>query len=1564
MNTVLFSRIASALERRGDSVAIVAGGTALSGDELLGRSAEMADTIRALGVSSGDVVGIVVDRSAQSIVTMLALARLGCAYLPLDPTTPAPWREHLLSLAGARLLTCSNQEFALRPGPSRAHAGLAYVMGTSGTTGLPKAVPVTHASLLHYCDAFAGRVGGPDALTGTRMASVTTLAADLGNTMVFPALLFGAELHLVAEETACDPRRFGTYIRRQQIDALKVVPTHLRALLEGGLGDLPSRLLVVGGEQFDLDLLELLEKRAPRCAVHNHYGLTETTIGVAMRQVDTAPGSADRLRAAGHATVPVGTALGGSELRVVDDRLEPVAPGQLGELVIGGPSVAEGYPGNEVETERRFTAVDGSAERVFRSGDRARVTPDGEIELFGRGDRQFKVRGHRVEASGVEAVLRAHPDVYDAAVGVRVLGDLGQALVAWAHGDDVDESRLREHLRARLLESMVPSRIVAVAELPRTANGKIDRRALPDPPGHGAGDTGEDAVSRVIAEVLHRPAVAAYDDFFRLGGHSLAALRVIARLREEFGLDVAVSDFFADPRPDAITRAARPVTSGAPESAGPAHQVRALWTHLQISPNDLAYEIPLRLRVVGAVDAERVQAALTEIGARHEALRTRFIQEDSELVPIVDPTPCSTLTFDDVGLNLETGPMMRVRVTDAGPGELVVDLVVHHIVFDGLSCSVLARELASVLSDERLAPAPVARPQRLARSAPPLGEGARARLGLPPWQPLSDAPARCHEQRLPVGQWPLIESRAVELNTTPFAVVAAAWAVVLSRQDGEHAVTIGTPADLRDSSTDAHVVGYHVNVVVLEVEVEPDATARELVARTHRAVGRAVASRDMPYADRVAVQRAATGTPPTRTLLTIERLEHVTGANVVLRQESVSAARPMLGVDVCVLLADDGALLQIHHREDVCPQWRAECLGDQLGHVLRQIVADPDMPVAELDSLPPGWADRVRGWSRGPAVRELERWGAPGFLEKASENPNALALVWPGGEWTRSQLAKEIECTGRTLRDLGLGPGHVVAVSAPPSPALVVAWHAAHFVGAAVLALDPCWPERRRDVAARLARAAVQISTTDGLTARVEGRASADPEHPRDLAYLVLTSGSTGAPKTVGIQRSALANELSWFAAEFPIGSDDCVLAHTSPGFDVSAWEMLGPLAWGASLVFPAVDRRNDVPHLAGLMCDVTVTQTVPSLLDALLDHDDVDLSGLRLILCGGEELPASLAATVADRLPGTTFVNIYGPSETAIDATFWRVDRPAIAGGRVPIGRPIAGAWAHVVDDHLQPVPPGAFGQLAIGGNAVGLGYPDNPDETARRFVPDPFATEPGARLYLTGDRARWNGAGELEFGGRQDYQVKIRGNRVELEEVEAAMRALPFVQDAAVHPIGAGTPAARLAALVVPTMSGALTVRDLHSGVAEVLPAYLVPSVFGLVESLPRRANGKVDRDALPLDALHTSEAQTEWCTAMEEKVGCVWADLLGHQSLEPDLPFFASGGTSLLILALSARLSQQVGETLSVPELFEHATIRAQAAALERKAAGADCRTVVTGRGALRRQAIAARRRGSRA
>jgi len=1596
LSSQLAWQIQRSLEERGKRTALVAGTEALSGHELRDEALALAQAVLTRGVRVGDTVGLLVDRSAGAIVAMLAALFAGCAYLPLEPAAPVAWIRHLLAATGARLLVVGSANLAaaeplavflelgvlpasvrvpVRAGPERPEnpTKLAYVMGTSGTTGTPKPVPIRASSLLHYCQSFAAFVGGVEALAGSRMGSVTTLAADLGNTMVFPALLYGAELHLLAEADTRDPRRFAAYVQRHGIDALKVVPTHLRVLLAAGEAVLPRRLLVVGGEPFGLDLLEQLETLAPSCAVFNHYGPTETTVGVTMYNVATKPGTAERLRAAGCRTVPVGTPLGSNRLYVVDSQGRPCDEGVAGEVLIGGPSVSEGYLGDPEMSAKRFVRMPWCpVQPLYRSGDLACVHPGGEIELLGRMDGQIKVRGHRVETGAVEEVLRSHRNVADAFVSQLREGALAGALAAWVHAQGgVTEQALRAWLLDRLPAPMVPARILVVDSLPRTANGKVDPTSLPLPVGpatQGVPVSREEAVARVFAQVLGLPPERVQQDFFQLGGDSLLALRVIEQLRDEHSLDLPIGAFYADPTPSGVARSVRPrLRSGAlegPEEGEVSAQAHALWAHRQLYPQDRTYEVPLSLRVEGSVSPELVEVALERFVLRHEALRTFMSGVHGRPAPWVSPGAQPALALGTGGwgerLDPERGPLVRAVVTPCERG-CRVDLALHHIAFDGASTTVLLRELAAMLSGKPLPPTPGI-PSRCLdpMDAQPLGNGARARFGLSSG-PSGQAPG-VEELELPPALWSEVEALSRHLGTTPFGVITAAWALVLSRQDGETAVTIGTPANLREAWENG-LVGFHTNVAVIEVEVDPKVPVGQFLRSVHRAVGKAVDERYVPYAERVACQRRSTGTPPTRTLLSIERLERLWSDSVRVTQMPVVRPRPVFDIDLTIVLGRGDGVVQIHFKAEACPRARARCLGEQLVTVVERFVSQPTLRTAAVDILPPAWRSRVVDWSCGSRIHTPERWGALAF--EVGPEPDTVALTWPSGFWTRERFEFEVRRVARRLTKLKLGPGHVVAVEITPSPALAVAWHAIHRIGAAVLALDPAWPRARLDYLRRHSGAGVCLISPDGLGLRVEGSVQGEPYHPRELSYLISTSGSTGQPKLVAIQGRALANELAWSAAAFPLDGRDRVLAHSAPGFDVIVWEMLGPLSWGANLVFPEPDRWYDVAHLADRIREdrVTVLQAVPSLIEALLNGLLRGTSHLRLLLSGGEELSAALPGLVARTLPGCRLVNTYGPSETTIDATFYELPPGHPSTRRVPLGRPVAGARAYVLDERLRRLPPGAWGQLAIAGSSVGLGYLGDVGATAKRFLPDPFADSPGQRMYLTGDRTRWTEDGLLEFGGRCDFQVKVRGNRVELEEVEAALRSLPRVRDAAVFLSGAGSIHAHLIGLVVPSHEGRVEAVDLHAWCASRLPTYMAPSAFVKVATIPRLANGKVAREALPLMVVGTTRETTDFHSETERKVAQAWTRTLGCEVVDRDLSFFANGGTSLLVPVLQLRLREETGHDLPVVVLFEQTSIAAQAAAIDTlHQEGGQAEVVSSGRGMRRRQSYRARARRS--
>ncbi|WP_437982699.1 non-ribosomal peptide synthetase [Sorangium sp. So ce117] len=580
--------------RQPDALAVVAGDRRLTYRELNQQANRLAHHLRRRGVGGGSPVGLCGERSVDMIAGLLGILKAGGAYVPLDPHAPvqrltqqiqrpgfsvlltnAPVRARLPDLSDTDCAVLSLDDAALLDGEPEGDPAvpvlpddLASVVFTSGSTGEPKGVGVTHRGIASYTRSVCDALGIIEA--GLHFATVSTLSADLGNTSIFGALASGGCLHVIGYETATDGRLFSEYYRRWPIDVLKIVPSHLSALLDTGEGAavLPRRLLVLGGEALPLALVERIAALSSGCAVANHYGPTETTVGALVL-----PLRALRDRR-GCASVPIGRPLASAEAYVLDERLEPAPAGTVGELYLGGAGLARGYLGQPDLTAERFVPHPfGVGARLYRTGDRARYRPDGAIEFMGRRDHQVKIRGFRVELGEIEARVREHPAVGQAVVvAARQDGAVGPSIVAYVVPREgaVDEAALRGFLKDRLPEYMHPSDVVVLHALPLTANGKVDRKALPSPAARRRREyvaprtPVEEALAAIWADVLGRPQVGVEDNFFDLGGHSLMAIPLMHRIQQALGGALSLMAIFEAPT---VAGLARLLDAGGPASS-------------------------------------------------------------------------------------------------------------------------------------------------------------------------------------------------------------------------------------------------------------------------------------------------------------------------------------------------------------------------------------------------------------------------------------------------------------------------------------------------------------------------------------------------------------------------------------------------------------------------------------------------------------------------------------------------------------------------------------------------------------------------------------------------------------------------------------------------------------------------------------------------------------------------------------------------------------------------------------------------------------------------------------
>jgi amino acid adenylation domain-containing protein len=723
------------------------------------RANQLAHHLRSHGIHQDSLVGLCVDRGLNMMVAVLAILKAGGAYVPLSADHPKPRLQQQLHGASALLAEAKfvshmpsfnrpmividddREQWAHMPvenpptvtGPEN----LAYVIYTSGSTGTPKGVAVRHRNLVNYTSFIQRRLKLDESIP-LHFATVSTLGADLGNTCIYPSLVSGGCLHVIAHDVAADSQRLRDYMARHPVDVLKIVPSHLMALLNAGGGRevLPRKHLVVGGEALTISLMEKIVAAGGSCEVLNHYGPTETTVGsLTLRHNDF------NWKNSIAQTIPIGRPIANTRVYILDAHGEPVPIGVAGELYIAGEGVSAGYVNQAELTSERFVPEHLAPElngTMYRTGDLVRYLPGGEVEFLGRADDQVKIRGFRIELGEIEAVLLRYSNVKQVAV-LAVSNDHGdKSLVAYVVGSAGSEE-LRSYLRGQLPDYMMPAAIVELPKFPLNSNGKIDRQALPKPEDVQAKQKeavaprspSEEVIAAIWEEVLRRDGIGVEDDFFEIGGHSLLATQIASRLREHFRLPVAVRTVFEAPT---IAEMARRLDSTRREEQGlvppPIKPVsrendlplsfaqERLWVLDQMEPNNPLYNISRSLRLRGRLQVEGLENALNEIVRRHESQRTTFAVKDGHPVQRIAPHLIIPLVVQDIPgvpeevreeearriaveearepFHLNTGPLVRARLLRLADDDHVLLLTMHHIISDAWSAGIFLQELTSL----------------------------------------------------------------------------------------------------------------------------------------------------------------------------------------------------------------------------------------------------------------------------------------------------------------------------------------------------------------------------------------------------------------------------------------------------------------------------------------------------------------------------------------------------------------------------------------------------------------------------------------------------------------------------------------------------------------------------------------------------------------------------------------------------------------------------------------------------------------------------------------------------
>ncbi|MGE8414854.1 MAG: amino acid adenylation domain-containing protein [Pseudomonas sp.] len=1634
----IHARIEAWAARTPDAIALIAQDQTLSYAQLNQQANALARHLQELGVRPDDRVAIVARRSPQTLVGLLAILKAGAGYVPLDPAHPAERLAYLLKdcapvavlvqqdlrqhLPALTMPLVELDSVQWQPGiaanpqvPGLTPRHLAYVIYTSGSTGLPKGVLVEHQSLSGlvdwHCEAF-------DLRPGRQTSCLAGFGFDAMAWEIWPTLCAGATLHLApVSDGPEDLDSLLAWWRAQPLD-VSFLPTPVAEYaFSRHTGHPTLETLLVGGDRLRQPPL------AQGFTLVNNYGPTEATVVATSGTIE--PGAA----------LHIGRPIANTRIYLLDEQRRPLPIGVPGELYVGGAGVARGYLERPELTAERFlddpfSEVPGA--RMYRTGDLACWRQDGTLEYLGRNDDQVKIRGLRIELGEIETCLGSHPALHEAVVQARD----GQ-LVAWfsAKGE-MPIGQLREYLLQRLPDYMVPMAYVRLDALPLTANGKLDRRALPAPdqqalisreyeaPREGL----ETTLARLWAEVLQVGRVGRQDHFFELGGHSLLALQLIQRMEQE-GLQADVRVLFGQPTlaslaaavqqqaplqvpanrvppgcqritpdllsllaldQDSIDRVVATVPGGAAnvQEIYPLAPLQAglLYHHMTSASRD-PYQQHALFAFARREDLDAFAQALQAVIQRHDILRTSLVWEVlepavqvvwrqaplavEELRPVVDEPVLEQLRrhFDprQRPLDIRQAPMLALGWAEDRPqGRWLAILRFHHLVNDATSTAVLMAEIGAHMDgrQQQLAE-PFAYREYVARTGLDQERHAaffrQALAGV-------DAPTLAFELKERPGEQ-LDHEEAGHLldndldqrlrrlvrrhGVSAASLFHLAWALVLGRTSGREDVLFGTVllGRLQAGPGADRALGMFINTLPLRLEL----AGLTVIDGLHQAQEHLSALLAHEQAPLSLAQRCSAVAPPTPLFNALLNYRHNVGADAQALLQDLPAGVQLLASEEVVsyplmLAVDDlepGFRLGVRAPRRIGAQRVLDYLGCALQGLLQALEQAPATPLHSLSILPQAEAAQLLleyNATESAYPRELTLHAL--FEAQVQRTPQAVAVQAGERQLSYEQLNRQANQLAHHLREQGVGPDVRVGLCVQRSPELLVGLLGILKAGGAYVPLDPDYPAERlrflvqdsqplallvhQPTRSLLEDLGLPLLDFDACT--WQHQPQQDPHVPglevSHLAYVIYTSGSTGTPKGVMVEHRGLGNLMHWGSQLCPRSAGGTLLQKAPFSFDGSVWELFWPLVTGMRLLLARPGGHREPAYLARLVVEqqVTMIKFVPAMLLQFLQLEEASqCQSLTDVFCGGGELTEAIALLMRQRLPRARLHNVYGPTEATVDSTAWTLEPDApIPPVQLPIGRAITNTRLYVLDAHDQPVPRGVSGQLHIGGVGVARGYLGLAQLQAERFIDSPFVA--GDRLYRSGDLVRYTEDGVLEFLGRNDFQVKLRGLRLEPGEIEARLASHPGIREVAVLMRNE-----RLVAYYS-LQAGAAEpgIEALRAHVLERLPDYMVPAAYVRLDALPLSGNGKLDRKALPEPGADAVLARAFEAPEgeLETTLAQLWAEVLQVERVGRQDNFFELGGHSLLAVSLVARMRQE-GLHADARLLFSQPTLAALAA-----------------------------------
>ncbi|WP_419784269.1 amino acid adenylation domain-containing protein [Maridesulfovibrio sp.] len=1574
--------------------AVVYRGRSLTYAELDAKANSLARTLQSQGAGPETVVGLLADRSAELIVAQLAILKTGAAFMPIDTGYPEERIKFMLDDISAPLIVTESRFMdqidaekvnvvdmdlpeaysadSSALGVSCFPGDLCCVVYTSGSTGAPKGVLLEHRGI---CNIINGVMHTQGINEDDRIAKHASFSFDASLLEIFLGFFSGGEVHIIPDEIRLSLSSLNEYYSSNGI-TWTFLTTQLGEQFMNFVEDSSLKVLNTGGEK-------LRTFNPGNYPVRNVYGPTECSIYTTQYEMSE-----------WEENIPIGKPFPNYSVFIVDkhDNLQP--PGYGGELCIHGPGVARGYHKRPDKTAECFVPCPFKpGEIMYRSGDLAAWTPEGNILHLGRIDRQVKLRGFRIELGEIENAILAVEGICEATV-VDYKDSRGHVYLCGYFCGPVEVDTVLEYLEDKLPEFMVPSCMLKLDSLPLNHNGKVDRKQLPEPESseesveeYVAPETElEQALADIWGEALDREKVSAEADFFKSGGDSLRAVALQVLISKKLERDVELSAIFEHSTPRLMAAMLVNTEGGGSEKIQPAPEMeyypatvsqQQLFLLNRMKGIGTAYNMPFCIRLEGPLDSKKLSAALLSMLERHESLRSSFEIIDGRCVQRVFDKVHLKLDFastsaDDPAkfgagfmrpFDLSAPPLMRAKLfsRDSGLHWLLLDF--HHIAFDGVSAGVFLDELFALYQGAKLEPLPFQHKDFAFWEAERREENeARHKkfwTGLFETVPEADLPTdlprpshqdfagESYRHLIELGLSDKLRALAKEHGATLHHVFMSAIGILLGRWSGSEDVCLGTSMSGRDRAGTNQLVGMFVRTLPTRIRPQGELPFSDLLAETRKQILSIHEHAEYPISslyEHLGVNRG----PGRHPLFDVNFVSRNTGVSNRYELNGVSADVGMLELntakfDISIALEDDGdnLVLEVDYRSTL---YRNETIARMTGHLCRildVVSGEPETMLKDIDILLPEERDSLFS-DFNPAATEAPQWATvcQAIAQHAEENPDHIAVQAEDGTLTYAELDKLANRAARAIAQNGGGKDKIIAVVAARSIWSVAGMLAALKSGSAYVGLDTAYPPERVQFILEDTAAPCVLGTKEQL-AGIEHDCTAitmDGPLPEDDSDPGLAAGG-----------DALAYCI------FTSGSTG-----KPKGVLIEHHSMVNFIDWYAT--HHCMDSNSACAAFAAFSFDVSVVQVFaplvsgstlhvipedlrrsPTELDAYFNENKVShahfptqFAEQYMRICDMDSLRYLIVGgdrLRSYRLGGFRLTNEYGPSETTMACLSY--DVPKIM-SKPPIGSPVANTRIYILDGRDRLCPIGVPGEICVSGSGVGRGYLNRKELTDKHFTADPFS--PGERMFRTGDKGCWLPDGTVDFIGRMDFQVKIRGYRIEPGEIESCLNKFDSVQDCVVVPLDDPGGNKILAAYLSATKE--LDLAEVRSMLKRELPEYMVPAHVVQLEKLPLNRNGKVDRAKLPRPEITgPATGPLEPRNHKEERVAKAWEKVLGHRGFGLYDSFFDIGGDSLSAIGLLAELSDSYD--ISASDLFAHTTVADQAASFREAEVGRSAR-----------------------